>query len=222
MSTPEELYRISIVAADLRFLKEEWDQEVGDDSLRRSSAVLRRLLIENELGRAWRSVGMPGKLQVSAVDLRNVIGDRVLTSIDFAHAGGGSYGGFRIAGLHKTSSPAPETWGSEMHRKPPGFPVRKFALTEFVESPCLIVAGTEITRGELVKYVANKLGGAHTDLRRDESKEFDRKCQLLDTHRITTRIVEKNSVYYELLSIGQALVNSHDVQTFMERCQHAR
>ena len=40
---------LEVVVSDLIFLHEEWDEEVDDHSLRRSSTVLRRLLVDNEL-----------------------------------------------------------------------------------------------------------------------------------------------------------------------------
>lgn len=57
MLSEEQL--IDIVGADLLFLREEWEASIDDHSLRRSSTVLRRLLVENELQRAWKKAGFP-------------------------------------------------------------------------------------------------------------------------------------------------------------------
>jgi hypothetical protein len=79
-------------------------------------------------------------------------------------------------------------------------------LTDFVNSPCVVVEGTTISRIELVKYVVNKLGGAHYDSKRE--KDYQR---LLDYAGQHYALAGKNSVYFELLSIGQRLVKSPDI-----------
>jgi hypothetical protein len=61
MLTPEDKQLLEIVQSDFRFLRDEWDNQVDDHSLRRSSPILRRFLVENDLHRAWKIVGMPNQ-----------------------------------------------------------------------------------------------------------------------------------------------------------------
>jgi len=48
---------LDVVAADLRYIKNEWGEDISDDALRRGSASLRLLLVQNELQRAWKAAG---------------------------------------------------------------------------------------------------------------------------------------------------------------------
>ena len=48
---------LRVVAADLDYIIKEWGPEIDDDSLRRDCVVLRRLLVKDNLGQAWRAVG---------------------------------------------------------------------------------------------------------------------------------------------------------------------
>ena len=49
---------IAIVAEDLIHLRDDWGGEITDAQIRRGSAVLRRLLVEDAYGQAWRAAGL--------------------------------------------------------------------------------------------------------------------------------------------------------------------
>jgi hypothetical protein len=65
----DDLELLAGVKSDLGFLEDEWDESIDEQSLRRSSTVLRNLLVNDALGRAWRLVGQKGQPQLEAVDL---------------------------------------------------------------------------------------------------------------------------------------------------------
>ena len=46
-----------------------------------------------------------------------------------------------------------------------GVPSEQVPLKDFIESACIVVKGQIVARCVLIKYVANKLGGAHHDHR---------------------------------------------------------
>src|SRR5690554_6912767 len=58
------------VISELRYIKNDWDESVEDDELRRGSTVLRRLLIDKELAQALRAAGFNSnpKLEASTLD----------------------------------------------------------------------------------------------------------------------------------------------------------
>ncbi|MCH8877101.1 MAG: hypothetical protein IIA89_09830 [Chloroflexi bacterium] len=94
-------------------------------------------------------------------------------------------------------------------------PNAEFPLLEFVDDASVVVGGVEIRRRQVVKYVSNRLGGAHLDRRRGTTKDgmiYD----LLDKVADKYMLLEKSAIYFELLSIGQALVNSSDLTKFEE------
>lgn len=97
-----------------------------------------------------------------------------------------------------------------------GVPEEEFGLRRFIEAPCMVVEGAAIPRRVLIKFVSNKLGGAHFDSRRGDSAE-DQNFRRLDLIGKTLAVADKNSVYYELLSTGQFLVRAPDIMAFCEK-----
>jgi len=90
---------LNIVAADLRYLREEWDETIEDDSLRRRSTVLRRLLVQNELQRAWKEKGFPEEPRIISSTLTPLLQKLPLEKILFASAGGAQHRGVQMRGL---------------------------------------------------------------------------------------------------------------------------
>ncbi len=89
---------LEVVVSDLVFLHEEWDEEVDDHSLRRSGPVLRRLLVDNELQRAWKAAGFEREPVVEASTLQHLIETAPLDKVAFAAAGGAKYKGAELRG----------------------------------------------------------------------------------------------------------------------------
>ena len=79
-------------------------------------------------------------------------------------------------------------------------------LTEFLESPCLILNGTAFNRREVLTYVANKLGGNHFD------KRGDQRFALLDHGQSVI-----DAVYHELLSIARLVTSSEEIELLRSR-----
>lgn len=95
--------------------------------------------------------------------------------------------------------------------------VRALPLSEYLQSPAALVGGVAVSRGDLIRYVTNKLGGAHFDS--DRSRPGDSRLALLD-HRLAVVEPEHgvgiNNVYAEALSIAQAVAGSTDAARFRE------
>ena len=92
MLTTSQRELIRLAKSDLVFIARDWDESVEDDSLRRSSGVLRRLLVDDQLGKAWRAAGLAKQPRVEAADLEPTI-DSVSDpkKIQFAAAGGARF-----------------------------------------------------------------------------------------------------------------------------------
>jgi hypothetical protein len=82
---------LTIVASDLEFLADKWNQDIDDPSLRRSSNVLRILLVDENLLKAWRQAGFTGQPQILAPSLQNRLQLYPLDRIQFAQTGGATY-----------------------------------------------------------------------------------------------------------------------------------
>lgn len=215
------LDRIRIVAEDLSYLRREWTQDVNDASLRISSPILRRLLVEDLLQRAWRDLGFNKQPIVRTPSLEVALRPFPINKVAFAQAGGAKNGELVVTtvveyGGYLSPEQAVKSFGSGMEA-----PDREFSLRRFVDGVCIVVDGTQISRRTLVKYIANKLGGVHLDPDRDLSNEEERKYRLLDTVRVERATANRPSIYYEYLSVGQALIKSPDIELFSGSARNA-
>lgn len=213
--TPEDRELIRTVSSDLRYLKEEWDESIDDDSLRRSSTTLRRLLVGEGTGdysRAWRAVGLKREPSLQAVDLQPQIGPGLPPSTHFLAAGGGTNGMMQATQItHLNRALNPEEIAARFKA---GSPTRWYGMREYLGSPDMVVVGTPISRRQIIQYVANKKGGAHLDHKRNAQGDIT--FTLLDKiGQGGVVLADKQVAYYELLSIGQAVARSPDAQHFI-------
>ena len=201
-----------VVRADLAFLRDEWDQEVDDHSLRRSSVILRRLLVDNELQRAWKAAGFEREPSVVASTLEHALAVIPIQSIGFASAGGARYRNAELRGVLNTTS----ALSSELRNRlfEAGVPSASQGLRSFTEASCVIVKGWSASRRQLIKYVANKLGGAHHDTKRGKTDEDLLFARLDKVAGVS--LLNKPAIYYELLAAGQSLTSSPDIVRFID------
>lgn len=204
---------LEVVVSDLIFLREEWDEEVDDHSLRRSSTLLRRLLVDNELQRAWKAAGFAREPIVKASTLQHLVNTAPIDKVQFAAAGGANYKGAELRGAILRNYAMTEEQIKKEYSE--GVPIAISGLREFIEAPSVIVKGKVIPRRVVIKYVANKLGGAHHDEKRGKTDEELLFARLDGAQQI--RLLDKPAVYFELLSAGQALVQSEDVKKLIAK-----
>ena len=146
-----------------RYLTVEWNENIEDDALRRGSTVLRRLLVDGDLQRAWRVAGFERTPRITCSTLRPILRSEPLDKIAFAAAGGAKYQGAELRGaLMVNYAKLPDQVKSDYES---GVPSEQVPLKDFIESACIVVKGQIVARCVLIKYVANKLGGAHHDHR---------------------------------------------------------
>ena len=216
---------IKMVADDLDFLFNDWNQDIDDASLRRSSPVLRSLLVEGLIGKVAHQIGQEIRIKVPSIC--RLMTEQELAQMNYYQAGGATYKGMKIqsAFLIRRALSAEErkAW-TEMQMSVLGksYSVK---LGVFLKQPSFGIDGVPINREEVVKYVANKLGGAHYDPIRstnqsDKNATLHAKYLLLDRVRDGIVAADKNAIYYELLSIGQSVVNSRDVRNLRKRLKH--
>jgi len=216
--TKDDKSLLDIVHSDLIFLRDEWNNEVDDHTLRRTSPVLRRLLVEQDLHRAWKLSGFENQARFQASTLDPMLNAIPSINISFACAGGASYKGAQLRGLFEYKGKLSKTQREEINLD--GFPDREYNLLEFIKSPSMIIQGCDISRRHVIKYVTNKLGGAHLDTSRDKRKD-DAIFSLLDIVQNHFTILDKPAVYFELLSIGQAVIHSSDIDKLINKYRSA-
>lgn len=206
---------ISNVTSDIDFIRNYWDQEIDDHSLRRSSVILRRLLVEKEYGRAWREVGHLKEPGIEAPNLIGFLGNIDHKKVRWSQIGGATYKGVYTEAVAEFNyALTPEEVKAFSGNKSG---IETYTLSTFLESPCIITDGQSINRREAIKYVAYALGGVHpVSRKRDKKKEEDKVFKLLDYIGRTYKITDKNCIYFELLSIGQCLASSKDTSKFLQ------
>ena len=213
-----ETYLIRTVVEDLGHLGRTWDGTVDDATLRRGSVILRRLLVYGDLLRAWRACGFSESIHIVAPRAESFLESPERHRIEYIIAGGGLCYDVRIALVVNNI-------GDRPIRLPEGISPLDctFTLNEFLASTSIYIENTHISRQDIIQYVANKLGGAHLDFGRKD-KSANRYEQLdRNSARFVVRmeghppLSDRNVVYFELMSIGQLVVSSPDVQQFLRQ-----
>jgi hypothetical protein len=222
-----DLDLIKTVSEDLDYLSEEWTQDIDDASLRRASPVLRSLLIENQLMKVANILNEEIKIMAPVISKSaSYLND---PSIVFYQSGGAKYKGAEIQFLtilNRAKSPEEIKADYEREKVVIGqiYPEK---LSLFMKQISFVISGVKINREEVIKYIANKKGGAHYDDSRKidiigPKGELEKRYSLLDNIHNGTYTADKNAVYYELLSIGQRLIESNDVQRIKQILKNAR
>ena len=195
------------VAEDLEHLCEDWSKNPKNDVIRRGSAILRRLLVDSVLQQAWRALGFERQPTIKAPDLMLVV-NRQPAMVEIAIAGGAAYGGVISAGMTLMGGSAPPDIPSDVD--PAWLTARPWPLSEYCESPAAIGDGTVIKRRELIKYFANTEGGVHLDRSRKVRKREEALVARVRRLEGRVQVHTADGLFFELLSIGQAVGNADD------------
>jgi hypothetical protein len=212
---PDDIELIRITTEDIAFLKSEWDQDVSDASLRRSSPIFRRLLVEDHLQRCWRHLGLDKQPIIRAVSLEPFLSRIDPARIAYAQAGGAIHQGITVQVPIEVVGYIPPHEARQIFGSSEDSAERDLRLKTFLDSTCVVARGNKISRRTLVKYVANKLGGVHFDPSRNIAKDEEKSFSLLDEIRDQYTACNRAAIYFEFLSIGQAILKSPDVDILL-------
>jgi hypothetical protein len=204
---------LKIVAEDLEYLS-EWGGEISEREIRHGSAVLRRLLVEDVYGTAWRAIGKLKQPKLIAVSLDTLATPNDLTKIEFALAAGAEFRGIYMACMlmNKGHEPIGEL-GPPLRED--GYPGdHEFTFSEYLASISGVVGGKTFNRREVIKYIANVKGGVHLSAkeRKVEEKLIARLGKIEKMMIINTT----DGLLVELVAIGQALGRSDDTRSFVD------
>jgi len=201
------------VVSDIEYIENTWNGKVSNHTLRRGSTILRMLLVQNDLQKAWKAIGFSGEPHIIAPRLESILDVNNEKLIYFGLAAGGEYDGVELA-------LATALKGDRSQIRSPESPEDsninyKFKLNQFKESCGVFMCGLRIKRREIITYVANKLGGAHLDFNR--KSKGDNVYKILDKNKGAFRIENKDIIYFELLSIGQCISKSPDIKLLVNK-----
>ena len=210
---------LTIVSENLDFLTDHWNTDIDDPSLRRGTAILRSFLIDKQLAAA---AGMLGhQIFIMGPDpqlLKEYVNDPVMT---FYQACGGKFKNAELRSFSGTNRSLSPEEIKDHYDKYLGLHEwsHRVRLAAFMRQTSFKFGSIKINREEVIKYFANKRGGVHYDpsrnIKADQKKaELETKFTLLDRlYESRVLVAGKSAVYYELLGIGQQIVNSGDTQS---------
>ncbi|QIM47917.1 hypothetical protein G9Q38_01335 [Pusillimonas sp. DMV24BSW_D] len=199
------------VAEDLEYLS-QWGSEITAAEIRRGTAVLRRLLVEDAYGIAWRTIGQAKQPSLIAIDLDQMLGGNSHKVI-YALAGGAHFRGMHMACMLLNK-------GDPISQNPPtpirqdGYPFeRRFTVSEYLSSNAGVVEGRSFNRRDVIKYLANIKGGVHLSAqqRKTEIKLISR----LGKIEKKMMLHATDGLLVEAVAIAQALGTSADAKTYM-------
>ncbi|MEQ8693913.1 MAG: hypothetical protein RIC85_01120 [Gammaproteobacteria bacterium] len=193
------------VAEDLEYLKEDWHPEITEPDIRRGSATLRRLLVEDAYGKAWRQLGNDGQPRLIAVDL-----DLVLGGVDHANVYCVIAWGARFRGLEMASPCIAQSSDLPIPPDPirtGGFPgEREFSLSEYMDSDSGVAESVRVSRRDIIKYVANVKGGVHLGQKtKRKEKDLIKRVGKFEQRAIANTT---DGLLVEIVAIAQAVGES--------------
>ncbi|NVJ08690.1 hypothetical protein HUW63_26080 [Myxococcus sp. AM001] len=176
-----------------------------------ASIALRFLFDDNLLGQVARDFDIP--LIIEAPDLSGVPIDAAL----FFACGGYVIGSDIVRPFYTYREPGPNSpyrrqFEMQVAASPSALPTCQVKFSKYRGLPCLALVGTVLSREQVVRYVANKCGGAH---HHDNIEDFNKiERSLTQVGQVLT--LKKNSlsaVFIETIGTAWFLLQSQSVRT---------
>lgn len=188
---------------DLRNLRDVLNNGPSQGDVRRTTATMRRLLIENCLGQVWGLLGNAGLPGVKTNRFVPGLGGVPIDHVELATAGG-----FVGEGAALFSTSVLNTIHPDRGRmtEPVTLPLDRYMLETM-----MIVDGARIRRKQVIRYIANKQRGVHHDEGRGKRK-WEISFPYLDRAFSQYQILESNVVLGIIRGLGQELTSSPDIQ----------
>lgn len=203
---------LKIVYEDLCFLRDEWNDRIDPKTIRITGSLLRRLLVDDKLQKAWNEINSKTQSpNFRIVDVDGVSGNFTSDEIEFILSGSAEYNGAYAENIMLIKG----------NRKLLKTPVIKVPLKKFSKATCVQIKHIKINNQELVRYVCNKLGGIHYDHER-KNKGIEKKFKYLDyllekQTWVGIDILGLDPVRFQFLSIGQIISRSNDIRDFIDK-----
>lgn len=227
------------IAEDLDWLRDDWarvPKPPSDAELRRGSATLRKLLNDNMIQCAWRHHGLEGAPTVIAPDLVALAASQGMELHRAASlvAGGAivDHAQISMVGTFRVDNPTTgiladadegfavsvgsilrDTRGPGERNSLTPLVEREWRLSAYLAAPGAVRRGQTISRRQIIEYFANYAGGVHLD--RAVGNANAEKLALFElVAELEQRVLcdKTEGLYFELLSIGQALGGSPSLQ----------
>jgi hypothetical protein len=202
---------LNSVIEDINSLNTLGSDSTEPEALKSVSQLVFRLLVAGDLQKAQTSMRMPKSPQIKGFSLHSAYVSDPGRNYAFALAGGAIINGSRVIGISRVKD--------EINLTPPNVPkIATIPLVKYLDSPGVMINGVPVNRRALIKYVTTKLDDPDFDFIADESHD-GRLQLLLDSEGARHCLNDVPLAYYELLSIGQALITSPNVIRLSRRIE---
>jgi len=212
----EDNVLLRVVFNDLDYLHKNWDQTIEENSLRVTSTILRRLLVDGVLQRAWKAAGFEREPRITAHSLMPHLRfmEGISQKILLGWAGGARVKGAQLGTMSITgkylSDEETKAFSAIMDSQ------EILPLSAFIAAPSIVVNGEVVPRRVVIKYIVNTQGGAHVGAEKRINDAERRQYRRLDEAR-NSQGGQYPVPFFELLSIGQALVGAEDLTRLREK-----
>jgi hypothetical protein len=156
---------LRIVFDDLAYLHEEWDQAIAENSLRVTSPVLRRLLVDDALlQRAWRIAGFDKSAKITTSPLKPDLEymNQASHEVLLAWAGGARIPGLgRVGNMIVVAKYLSDEEAKALSTAQGKEEEETLDLPKYIEAPAIVVKDEVIPRRVVIKYIVNTQGGSH-------------------------------------------------------------
>lgn len=188
---------IQTVQAHLRNLTSLSVHNADEANVRVTTGALRALISEGMLQRAWYVSGLRGPVTFKTYLIDSISGDDVI-----AYCGGGDivpnlpFSAGRNATLREAV----------------------LNLTDFCRQIRIRVGTESASTTDIIKYVANALGVTHFDPDGKTARKYDllRRIEASEVGKLSLQVNNRNLLYHEVLSIGQAVIRSVQVNELLK------
>lgn len=208
---------LTTVRDDLVHLEGDWKAQLSDASIRRSSGILRYLLIDGKLQHV--AAFFRKKLKVLVPEAAFPENLEYQSESSFYWPGSETFdsglvaSGFQI--IHRALSAEEVKQDYERSVKLRGRS-RAVPLATFLDQPSFLFFSRPVSKRAVIKYVCLKLGGVHLDSKRDlphsiEDARDEQLFHLLDQLQKQVIVGDRNPVYAEIICIVRCLVRSRDI-----------
>lgn len=230
-----DVERLVVIGGDLEFLRDlPRERLLTHTEVRLAAGILRRLLLDGQLSALWRQIGQIARAQpaVTATYIDGALSEWPQRWVKYAWAGGASTGGAQHTGFILAAIPREE---HEKYESPDAFleahPLpytgerKLMRVDDWLATTSAAIQTNElglvaVSRGSVLRYIANRKGGVHFDPARDFSVPPGKKrtavveYSLLD-HGLL-RVGHLSGPEYEIASMAQVVADSDWALQFID------
>lgn len=199
--------------ADVEHLDRTWSLTTDPHALRREAVTLRRLLTGpggGDLVRLWQWSGRSGQPKIpGAYDLNRFPHFR---GLGFATGAPVNLDGIELSALllWRVEMVTPEIEAVMNNNEPDP----DLTIAQYMNAICIVLNERPVRRSDLISYVANARGSAHSGKKRQGDPRTVAAHQVLDELR-GARVDQQEAAFAQMIAIARDVVTSPDIRALI-------